>query len=499
MKLQVLITLLHLAYCIFGSISIGTSLKYSLGFDFGTSGVRCCCIDEDTKVLHEASVRWTEFGTLFQGQNMEDQWIKGLNYLLAGLPSQLRSKVGAICCSGTSSTVLLYDVKHHRVTRAPRMYNFNIELSCTQKVVSTVNSALSQFCPPGSPARSPTSTLSKLIAWHVEHPLTAAERVVHQADYILDALIRDPSLSSGDASSLVFSSDWHNALKLGYDPAREGYPPWLMTLLASVLGSTQRAESLLPAQVYQPGATVARIGSHIVALHGLPSACRVVAGTTDSIAAFIAAGINEEGQAVTSLGSTLVIKQLSPAPVEDTTRGIYSHRLGDLWLIGGASNTGCAVLRHEGFTNADLVRLSSRIDPRVDSGFDYYPLMSSGERFPVNDPFKPPVLFPKPTVTHFPGISPESVDTEWRVQYLHRMLEGISRIEKAGYDALRSLGAPPLSEVHTCGGGAVNDAWTVIRQRLLGVPVRRANSVEASYGCALLANRAIRGASLFLH
>ena len=58
-----------------------------------------------------------------------------------------------------------------------------------------------------------------------------------------------------------------------------------------------------------------------------------MAGTTDSIAAFLASGASKAGQAVTSLGSTLAIKMLSTTPVEDNKRGIYSHRLGSQWLV----------------------------------------------------------------------------------------------------------------------------------------------------------------------
>ena len=68
------------------------------------------------------------------------------------------------------------------------------------------------------------------------------------------------------------------------------------------------------------------------------------------------------GDAVTSLGSTLALKMLSATPVDDDTRGVYSHRLGDLWLAGGASNVGCAVLREQGFDAAELVECSARID-----------------------------------------------------------------------------------------------------------------------------------------
>jgi D-ribulokinase len=54
----------------------------------------------------------------------------------------------------------------------------------------------------------------------------------------------------------------------------------------------------------------------------------------DSIAAFLAAGVETPGEAVTSLGSTLAVKLLSEARVEDAAFGVYSHRLGDGWLVG---------------------------------------------------------------------------------------------------------------------------------------------------------------------
>jgi D-ribulokinase len=45
------------------------------------------------------------------------------------------------------------------------------------------------------------------------------------------------------------------------------------------------------------------------------------------------------------VASSLVIKLLSLVRVDDTRYGVYSHRLDDNWLVGGASNTGGAVLR----------------------------------------------------------------------------------------------------------------------------------------------------------
>ena len=167
-------------------------------------------------------------------------------------------------------------------------------------------------------------------------------------------------------------------------------------------------------------------------------------GTTDSIAAFLASGADTTGQAVTSLGSTLVVKLLSERHVEDSKRGIYSHRLGNRWLVGGASNVGCNILRKEGFSDDELVKLSSMIDPSIDSPLKYYPLTKVGERFPKNDPNKEPVLSPKPVKI---GNS-EVEEVSYRKEYLHGILQGVSAIEKEGYAALEELGASPVAEVH---------------------------------------------------
>jgi sugar (pentulose or hexulose) kinase len=126
---------------------------------------------------------------------------------------------------------------------------------------------------------------------------------------------------------------------------------------------------------------------------GLSRDTVVHAGTTDSVAAVIASAPIEPGNAVTSLGSTLVVKLVSKRRIEAPALGLFSHRLGDMWLVGGASNSGCAVLRQH-FSDADLARLSARIDPNTPQNLGYYPLPRPGERFPTNDPNMQPQMAP---------------------------------------------------------------------------------------------------------
>ena len=63
------------------------------------------------------------------------------------------------------------------------------------------------------------------------------------------------------------------------------------------------------------------------------------------------------------------------------------------------------------------------------------------------------------------------------------------QVEADAFDALAKMGASPLTRVLTAGGGSVNDKWTAMRQRTLGVPTQAADEVEASFGLALLGLR----------
>jgi hypothetical protein len=230
---------------------------------------------------------------------------------------------------------------------------------------------------------------------------------------------------------------------------------------------------LLPA-VAEPGTPLGPLAPQAAADLGLPAewaGIAVAAGTTDSIAAFIATGARRTGEAVTSLGSTLALKVVSPAPVFAPGNGIYSHRLGSLWLAGGASNTGGAVLRQH-FSDTEMAELTPRLDPDRPTGLAYVPLPGPGERFPEADPDRQPCLEPRPAD---------------RATFFQGLLEAIADTETRGYRRLAELGAPYPTSVRTVGGGAANPAWSRMRSRRLGVALAEPQFREAACGTALLA------------
>lgn len=415
-------------------------MNFYLGIDFGTSGARAVVIDEDGNITTEANYPFDQNADL----DWAVCWQTALFALVRQIPQQLRREIRAIAIDGTSSTVLLCDAAGSPVD-APLLYN-DARSGC-----DAIMSSLQAIAPPNHTVLSATSSLAKLLWMSRKPSFTKARYFLHQADWLAFLLHGQLGIS-----------DYHNALKLGYDVEQLSYPAWL----------SQEVIHLLPF-VLAPGTTIGEVTKEIAARFGLRYDCRVCAGTTDSIAAFLASGAHLPGEAVTSLGSTLVLKLLSRTRVEDARSGIYSHRLGNLWLTGGASNTGGAVLR-QFFTDAELADISYQIDGSIASQLDYYPLLKPGDRFPINDPTLPPRLEPRPATS---------------VEFLHGLLESIARIEVWGYKLLQQLGATSLTHVYTAGGGAVNSTWTEIRARHLQVPLVSPVHTAAAYGTALLAMR----------
>jgi len=399
--------------------------------------------------VHEGRIHFDEV----PAGDLSKQWQWALQVLLLAVPLSLRREAQAIAINGTSGTVLLCDRSGKPLTE-PLLYN--------DKRGQCVLPQLQGLAPSASPVLSATSSLAKLLWWQMNLEPCAwsqARYCLHQADWLAAQLHGQWGVS-----------DYHNALKIGYDVGVLSYPTWLQQL---------EIASLLP-RVIAPGSRIGSVSVRAVQQYDLHPTCQVHAGTTDSIAAFMASGASQPGEAVTSLGSTLVVKLLSTVRVDDQGMGIYSHRFGDLWLVGGASNTGGAVL-NAFFSEAELRRLSRLIDPAAPSQLDYYPLLGPGERFPINDPNYPPRLEPRP---------------ECPEDFLHGLLAGMARIEAEAFLQLQAMGASPLTRVWTAGGGSQNPTWTSIRQQRLPVPVAVAENTEAAFGTARLALVGLKGAVL---
>ena len=414
-----------------------------VGIDVGTSGVRACALDGAGALRAEAERRLPagRREDPVHEQDPEDWW-RALLEALGELSGCLEEeRVAALAVDSTSGSLVVADAEG-RALRPALMYDDRRSRDGAQAVAGAA--------PAESGAHGATSALAKLVHLANRGELAGAAYALSAADWL-----------AGRLTGRLGVSDENNALKLGYDPVGRAWPDWVGGLVP---------RELLP-EVVAPGTRLGPVADPWREAAGLPEGVIVRAGTTDSIAGFLATGAEGPGEAVTSLGSTLALKVVSRQPVFAPEYGVYSHRLGELWLAGGASNSGGAVLLQH-FSSQELEALTARLEPERPTGLDYLPLPAPGERFPDCDPDLAPRLEPRPAD---PG------------RFLQGMLEGIAAIEARGYRRLAELGAPYPVSVRTVGGGAANPAWTAIRKRLLAVPMPEPRYREAACGTARLA------------
>lgn len=416
-------------------------MTLSLGIDIGTSGVR-------TAVLDDAGTLVSMARSPHPPQDAENinavAWWQAVQSCIAAQVDALAelglagTDIGRIAIDGTSGSMTLVDADLRPVGPA-LMYN--------SKGFEDEARRISHSAAPDSHiTQGANSALARAMRLVVRADDTP-RHLLHQADYIAAKLIGHGG-----------PSDHNNALKTGFDPQTGRWADWVGTLIDPCL---------LP-DVVPVGTEIGQV-SHVVAARlGIAPGAIVHAGTTDSIAAFLAAAPLEPGAAVTSIGSTLALKIISDRRIDLPEQGLYSHKLGPFWLAGGASNTGGAVLAHF-FAADDIAALSARIDPSQASGLDYYPLLSPGERFPTNDPYLQPRLEPRPRSD---------------AQFLHGLFEGIARIEADGYRLIREQGGPDPQPLFTAGGGARNDVLRHIRASCLDVTPQIASQTEAAIGAA---------------
>lgn len=413
----------------------------SLGVDLGSSGLRLALVDANGDLV-------SQIGSPYPGSfTSPEAWRQGFITLIQQWPLTWRSQVAAIAVAGTSGTLLLCH-DDGSLLKGPAGQALAYHESFPEQASTALGLAQGGLAASanGSLARALQLMQLARIPWSDRN-----FRLRHQADWLMGWLL----------------GDWRwgeegNNLRLGWDLIANSW--------SGSIGDQPWAAAL--PQIIPSGTCPGKL-SQVAALQtGIGRECWVVAGSTDANAAVLAAS-PQEGDGITVLGTTLVLKQFVPKPLHGA--GISCHRLAGRWLVGGASNAGAGILLRF-FSPDDLTELSRQIDPERTTGLSLLPLAAKGERFPVDDPELAPRLEPRPISDAL---------------YLQALLEGLTDIEVAGWQRFEALGAAPVKRVISLGGGARNPQWRRMRQRALGRPVLHRADASAAFGMALLARSRI--------
>src|SRR5271166_5110538 len=426
-----------------------------LGFDLGTQSVRAVAVSETGHVLGLSSQPLTSWRDGCRHEQDPEKWWRAVVHasraILAEVPAL---PISGLAVAGSSGTILLCDGGGNALTSG-LMYD---DARATEEAQLANEIGAATWDSLGY-RMQPSWALPKLLWLLRQHrDLIFYSRLAHQADFI-----------NRRFAGCEVASDSSNALKTGYDLINEQWPH-------KVLRDLGVPDQVMPS-VVRPGTPIGEVCAEAAAATGIPAGTPIIAGMTDGCAAQISAGALQVGSWSSVLGTTLVLKGVSPELIRDPAGVIYSHRSPDgNWLPGGASNTGAAVLAQR-FSGRDLDRLSVQVAERKPANTVAYPLAGRGERFP----------FVAPDAQGF-----VLGDVSNEIDLFAALLQGVSFVERLCFDHVDMLGLPVGGNVSLTGGGARNRYWRQLRADLLGWPVRLPGVAEPAFGMAVLAASAGR-------
>ena len=402
--------------------------EYFGGLDFGSSGVRICIITYSKEIIYEGSYSYrNEF------KNPEI-WISSCIELFKKIPLEIKRSLSKLSIVGTSGTLVPCQLDGKNIGNS-MPYN---------KICLSNKNMLNQIVGEDKFLNNPYSSLAKaleLIEIYGDNILLR-----HQSDWI----------------SGWFLNNWRygeegNNIKLGWDIAKQSWPNTFNSL---------SLKKCIPF-IKKSGSTLGKIDRLIAKKLQINNNLSIIAGTTDSNAAFIATEVKED-EGLTILGTTMVLKKLIKNNF--SSPGVTIHRVKGDWICGGSSNAGCGVLSKY-FSDFEIDELSRQINPKKNTTLNYLPLNSVGERFPVDNPLLEPILEPRPVSDAL---------------FLHGLFEGLAKIELKGWEKLEKLTGTFPKKIITIGGGAKNPQWRSIREKFLKRPIKNSKKTT-SYGSALIA------------
>jgi D-ribulokinase len=428
-----------------------------LGLDLGTQSVRAMVVSRSGETLAVGSHKLTSRRDGPRHEQDPEEWWRAISTAsraaLAALPAG--PPIHGVAVDGTSGTILLVDGDFRPLTPG-LMYDDTRALEETKRVNEAGAAVWSRL---GYNRMQASWGLPKLL-WLLaqESGLASGTRLAHQTDFINRRLV------GGEVVT-----DTSNALKTGVDLINECWP-------REVFAALGVPDEILPA-VVRAGTCLGVVSAEAAAQTSIAQGTPVFAGMTDGCAAQMAAGAFSVGSWNCVLGTTLVLKGVTPDLIKDPSGVVYSHRSPDgNWLPGGASSAGAGVISKL-FPERDLEALGTQAAEREPATVVTYPLHGRGERFP----------FIAPQAEGFTLGQPADEADQYAA-----LLQGVAFVERLCFDYLDMLGAPVGGPFLLTGGGAKSRYWSQLRADVLGSPVTLPENAEAALGMAILAAAAGR-------
>ncbi|OEV31173.1 hypothetical protein AN219_06555 [Streptomyces nanshensis] len=429
-----------------------------VGIDLGTTGARALAADREGRVLGRGAVPLTSHRDgVRHTQSPEEWWTAAATACRQALRDVPPARIGGVAVDATSGTVLLTGAGGEALT--PGLMYDDGRAGQEAAEADARGGEIWQRLGYGRMQRSwGLPKLCRLLREYGDGTGagTHGARLTHQNDFVNRRL-------TGHATP----TDSSHALKSGFDLTEDDWP-W------EVLDALAVPTEVLP-DVVAPGTTLGLVCDAASERTGLPAGARVTAGMTDGCAAQLAVGATGAGDVNSVLGTTVVVKGVSPHLPRDPDGAVYAHRSPTgLWLPGGASSAGGRALETV-FPSGRFAALDAAAEQHGPAGTVAYPLPGTGERFPFAAPAAHGFLLENPGAR---------LD---ETEHYRALLEGVAFVERLALDRLDLLGVPTGGGLTLGGGGSGSRVWSALRADVLGRSARVTREHGSAFGMALLA------------
>jgi xylulokinase len=442
----------------------GTEGHMYLGLDLGTSGLKAVLIDEDQRLLDEATAPlavarpapgWSE--------QAPDDWIEAAEAALGELAARRPlHRVRGIGLSGQmhGATLLGTDDRPLRpciLWNDTRAHAEAAELDADPRFRAiTGNIVFAGFTAP------------KLlwVARQERETFARVARVLLPKDHLRLWLTGEHVTDMSDAAG----TSWLDT----------GARAWSAELLAA----TGLTEARMP-RLVEGSEVSGRLRREIAERYGLPAGAPVAGGGGDNAATAVGMGVVRAGEAFVSLGTSGVLFAATEgyAAAPETAIHTFCHALPARWHQMGVILAATDALNwFARLAGTDAASLTGELGELEAPGRTVFLPYLGGERTPLND---------AAVRGAFTGLE-HATD---RAAATRAVLEGVAFALRDCLDALRATGTRPEALIAT-GGGARSDYWLAAIATALDLPVivPAAGDVGAAFGAARLGQMAAEGA-----
>lgn len=435
-----------------------------LGIDIGTSGVKAVLVDDEQRIVDQATAPLTvqRPQLLWSEQNPADWW-DAATAAVKGLTANLRSGVKAIGLSGQMHGATCLG-ENDKVLRPAILWNDGRSAAECEGMMAEMPELMNitgNLAMPGFTAPK----LEWMRTYEAAH-FAKIKKVLLPKDYVR-------LLMSGDYASDMSDS----AGTLWMDVAARDWSD-------DVLALTGLSRDNMP-KLYEGSKATGQLSAKVAAEWGIPQV-PIAAGGGDNAAGAVGSGTIIPSEGFVSLGTSGVIftADNSYRPNPASAVHTFCHALPNLWhqmsvMLSAASAVDFAA-RITGFAQpADLYAAAADANTPGNGAF-FLPYLS-GERTPHNNPRATGAFF---------GLTHE----DNQVSLAQAALEGVAFGLADGLDALRSAGAAPKA-LSVIGGGARSHYWGKILASSFNLPLhyRGGAAVGPAFGAARLARLCVSG------